>query len=275
MKSLFLTIFICVCCFISSGQLSLSDTLSDQQSVITTNERLSGYYINGNKQFEGYRRKNDLHGEWKSWYYNGVKLDSGFFKKGIPDGQWSAWYENGNPQFTRTYSADKWQQFQNEKDRYHPKRLSMSLTQLYHENKKQANKYLIAANTFCAIKNCKRSNEELQQVIDNNASQQHYHPVFPQGLLDGAFANYFPDGSVKDSGNYKNGLPEGMWIKWTDDKKFWWEGHYHHGAKNKEWKLYNTNNKLISIVSFREGKLLWRKDMKEGVQIVEEELSGF
>ena len=137
MKLLFLSIFLCCCHISGNAQLSLSDGLSDQQLTMTNDERLTGYYSNGNKQFEGYRRKDDLHGQWKSWYNNGRRLDSGILKKGIPDGQWSGWYENGNPQFIRTYSADKWQQFQNEKDRYHPKRVSMPLTELYHNNKNQ------------------------------------------------------------------------------------------------------------------------------------------
>jgi antitoxin component YwqK of YwqJK toxin-antitoxin module len=275
MKLLFHFILLCVCDHLSNAQLSLSDGLNERALTIQDEGRLSGYYRNGNKKFEGAKRKEGLHGPWNSWFANGRPLDSGSLKKGIPDGEWWAWYENGNPQFIRTYSADKWQQFQNEKDRYHPKRVSMPLTKLYYDNKRQANKYLIVANTFCAVKNCKRNNEDLQQAIEQNILQQHYHPVFREGLLHGVFANYFPDGAVKDSGNYKNGLPEGMWIKWTDDKQFYWEGHYSHGRKNKEWKLYNANNKLVSIVSFRQGEVLWRKDMKEGVEIPAEDMTGF
>ncbi len=239
------------------------------------NDRLVGYHSNGIKQYESYKRKKDLHGPWNSWYSNGQPLDSGLFKKGLPHGEWKGWYENGNPQFIRTYSFDKWQQFQNEKARYHPKRISMPLTEIYHNNKKQSQKYTTARNTFCAIQNCNRVKEGLQQKIDNNADQQHYHPVFENGLLHGPFANYFPDGTVKDSGNYKNGLPEGMWIKWTDERQFYWMGHYQHGRKNNEWKLYTSADKLIRIVFYRQGKFLWRNDMKEGFETTEEEMSGF
>ena len=175
------------------------------------------------------------------------------------------YYKTGGKQFVRTYSSDKWQQFQYEKVRYHPKRISLPITQLYHENKGRAEKYITAVNTFCAQKNCPGSNRE----------NDHYHPLFENGLLHGPFINYFPDGNVKDSGNYKNGLPEGIWIKWTDDKQFYWNGHYHHGVKDNEWKLYSVNGKLIRILFFREGKYLWRKDLKEGVDQTAEETSGF
>lgn len=192
-------------------------------------------------------------------YDNGQLLDSGSLQKGIPDGSWTGWYKNGKIQFIRTYSAEKWQQFQNEKSRYHPKRVSMPITKLFHENKKQAEKYLTAINTFCAKQNCSGSNKE----------NEHYHPLFEKGLLHGPFANYFPDGSIKDTGIYRNGLPEDLWTKWTDDKNFYWKGFYHHGLKNKEWKLYSSANKLIRIIAYRDGKLLWRKDMKEGVEVAD------
>ena len=197
----------------------------------------------------------------------GRSVDSGIVKKGIPDGTWKTWYKKGQVQFLRTYSFDKWQQFQQEKIRYHPKRISLPITQLFHENKQQAQKYLDAIHTFCAIQKC--------PGVNAKDEPEHYHPPFENGLLHGPFANYFPDGNLKDTGHYKNGLPEDLWTKWTDDRQFYWKGHYRHGKKNKEWKLYTANDKLISIVSFREGKFVWRKDMKEGVEIAAEELTGF
>ncbi len=273
MKHLFLSI-LTGCCLISNAQLSPSDAISGPEPAAVSDGKLIAWYPNGNKQFEGFLLRENLHGIWTSWYSNGQILDSGSLKKGVPSGQWFGWNEKGNPQFLRTYSADKWQQFQNEKSRYHPKRVSMPLTEMYHNNRKQAQKYTNAVNTFCAVANCKRNDESLQQTIESNSSQ-HYHPIFENGLLHGPFANYFPDGSVKDSGNYKNGLPEGMWIKWTDDKQFYWLGHYQHGRKNKEWKLYTSSDKLIRIVFYRQGRYLWRNDMKEGFETTAEEMSGF
>ena len=273
MKLLFLLLFICLCQFSAGAQLSLSDTISDQPSFNSTanDGKLDGYYPDGNKKYKGSKSKEELHGSWRSWYSNGQLLDSGLLVKGLPDGIWIMHNRNGTQKFLRTYSFDKWQQFQNEKIRYHPKRITMPLTRLFHENMKQPEKYTRTIHTFCAKKNCVREKEDFLQTIDNNKEQEHYHPVFENGLLHGPFANYFSDGTVKDSGNYKNGLPEGIWIKWTDDKQFYWNGHYHHGVKNKEWKLYASNGKLIRILFFKEGKYIWRKDMKEGVELDEED----
>jgi antitoxin component YwqK of YwqJK toxin-antitoxin module len=265
MKLSFLLLSLCVCYLFANAQLSLST--ADQQ-VTANDEKLTGYYANGIKQYQGYRRKENLHGQWSSWYSNGQSLDSGLLIKGIPDGTWVTYYNDGTLQFVRTYSSTNWQKFQHEKARYHPKRVAMAITTLYHDNKKQAEKYITAVNTFCAKPGCLRATEKLQLIIDNN-NTQHYHPIFENGLLHGTFINYFPNGAIKDSGNYKNGLPEGLWIKWTDDKQFYWKGFYQHGSKNKEWKLYSSNGNLLRIVFYRNNKYLWRKDLKEGIEFDE------
>ncbi|HET9747312.1 MAG TPA: hypothetical protein VFP97_16470 [Chitinophagaceae bacterium] len=200
-------------------------------------------------------------------------LDSGRLVRGIPDGKWMGWYKNGKPQFIRTYSAGKWRQFQNEKIRYHPKRISMPITKLYHDHKEQAEKYTKAINSFCGLQNCSRVNGNAGEVI-NSAVQEHYHPPFGNGLLHGLFINWFSDGAIKDSGHYHNGLPEGVWFKWTDDKQFYWKGFYRHGLKNKEWKLYSFTGLLIRIVFYRDGKLIWRKEVREGVGLSDTEYPG-
>lgn len=277
MKRLFLLSFICVSYFYATAQLSLSDTISDNSSfsLAPNDGKLDGYYPNGNKKYKGSKHKEDLHGSWTTWYRDGQLLDTGLLVKGIPDDSWTIYYPDGTKKFIRTYSFDKWQLFQNEKVLYHPKRISLPVTKLFHESPKQAEKYIKTIHSFCAKKNCGRVKEDFFQTINNNTEQEHYHPLFENGLLHGPFSNYFPDGSLKDSGIYKNGLPEGIWIKWTDDKQFYWHGHYHHGVKNKEWKLYAANGRLIRILFFKEGKYLWRKDIKEGVEHTEEETSGF
>ena len=253
MKLISTLLLLCSCTIFCSGQPSLPDTI--------------------NQKFVTEKKWN---GQWTSWYSKGQLLDSGLMQKGIPDGMWLVRYQNGTTKFIRTYSSGKWLQFQNEKERYHPKRISMPITKLFHENKARAQLYITAINTFCALQNCSGSNkEDLSQKINSNSEGDHYHPLFENGLLHGPFANYFSDGTIKDSGFYRNGLPEDLWIKWTDDKKFYWKGFYHHGLKNKEWKLYSSSGQLIRIISYRDGKYLWRKNMKEGLEITQEELSGF
>jgi antitoxin component YwqK of YwqJK toxin-antitoxin module len=272
MKNIFLFIAFWFCTVCVWGQPPVSsDTIQDRQqrNAPARYEIETGNFANGNTQYEGFTYKGEWQSLWKSWYSNGQKLDSGFFRKGIPDGTWQSWYENGNPKFKRNYSADKWLQYQQEIVQYHPRKILLPITGLYYKNKKEVEKYTAAINTFCNTANCSRANkEDFLQKINNNMGD-HYHPLFTDGFLHGPFVNYFSDGAVKDSGQYKNGLPEGLWIKWTNDKLHYWKGFYLHGQKEKEWKLYMANGKLIRITFYKQGKLMWRKEMKEGVAVKE------
>lgn len=268
MRLIFILLFVCGTAIYCCGQLSLSDTIHNRVIKEEHPDKITGYFADGSKQYEGYKNKNNLYGLWNSWYSNGQTLDSGILQKGIPGGTWVMRFNNGLPQFIRTYSTEKWEQFQNEKIRYHSKRISMPLTKLFHEDKIKAEQYITAINTFCDKQNCSRPDkEDISVRVNANSKDHHYHPLFENGLLHGPFINYFPDGAVKDSGNYRDGLPEGLWIKWTGDKQFYWEGYYQHGAKNKEWKLYSANRRLVRVVSYRQGKIIWRKDMKDVVGV--------
>ena len=245
----------------------LSDTSENRYASSRSQEVVTNYFSGGNKQYEGYRKNGKWQGAWMSWHKNGSKIDSGSLQSGIPDGEWKVWGENGAPKYVRTYSSEKWKEYQHEKVRYHQRKVNLRITQLFHENKNKAALYTNAINTFCAPATCGRSeHESLSQKIDNN-SKDHYHPLFQNGLLHGPFINYFPDGKIKDSGNYKDGLPEGLWLKWTDDKQYYWKGHYLHGLKNKEWKLYMANDKLVRVAFYKNGKYIWRKDFKDDLLI--------
>jgi antitoxin component YwqK of YwqJK toxin-antitoxin module len=248
---------------------SINDSVQRNQKVELQNETVSGYFVNGDKHYAGFKQKGQWHSLWASWYSNGQMLDSGSFQKGIPDGTWRGWFENGNQKFIRTYSADKWQLYKQEIVRYHPRKILMPISGLYNKNKKEAQKYTDAINTFCNPSICSRFNkEDLLQKINNNKGD-HNHPLFEVGFLHGPFINYFPGGAVKDSGNYKDGLPEGLWINWTNDRQYYWKGFYIHGQKEKEWKLYMANGRLIRIILYKKGKQMWRKEIKEGVALNE------
>ncbi|MBL0134021.1 MAG: hypothetical protein IPP79_08420 [Chitinophagaceae bacterium] len=72
--------------------------------------------------------------------------------------------------------------------------------------------------------------------------------------------NYREDGSVSDSGYYKNGLKDGIWIESTDSNKFW-KGFYHNGNKEGEWKLYSEDKVLEVMMVYKNGQVTWRKKM--------------
>jgi antitoxin component YwqK of YwqJK toxin-antitoxin module len=229
------------------------------------NREITGFHSSGEMMFRGFLKKGQLHYQWNSWYANGNRMDSGRLEKGIPDGAWQVWYENGTPQFIRTYSADKWERFQQEAARYHPRKIAYPVTELYRKNKPEAEKYLSGIRSYCIMQNCGRpGRENILQVAAGNNEEKHYHPVFEKGLLHGLYISYFSSGAVKDSGHYRNGLPEGIWVKWSDEAASYWKGHYRHGKKEKEWKLYSAEGRLMRMAYYKHGKEVWKKEMQSG-----------
>jgi antitoxin component YwqK of YwqJK toxin-antitoxin module len=224
----------------------------------TINERL-----NNNPLFTAGVKNGKLHGKWQSWYQNGVLCDSGRLVRGLPDGEWRYWDDNGQLIAVRSYSADKYQRVSNEMIRYHPKRVSFPLTVLYQKNKQLARKYLDASYSF-ANTGTKEEGGSLPELIAKNiAPGNFYRPVFDHALHHGLFMNFFPDGIVKDSGYYKNGLRQGVWLHRDAKREIKNKGSYVNGVKVKEWKRYDASGKLQELSFYSsQGILKWRKQFQ-------------
>ncbi|MGZ8511464.1 MAG: toxin-antitoxin system YwqK family antitoxin [Chitinophagaceae bacterium] len=224
----------------------------------TINERL-----NDNPLFAANVKNGKLHGSWQSWYQNGMRCDSGKLVRGLPDGVWRYWDDSGQLIAVRTYNADKYHRVRNEMIRYHPKRVSFPLTVLYQKNKQLAIKYLDAAYSFDNAGRTGKDRSLPELVTKNIMPGNIYRPVFDHALHHGLFMNFFPDGTVKDSGYYKNGLKHGVWFHRDKVRELKYKGIYFNGIKVKEWKSYNASGKLqeLSFYTSR-GILKWRKQFQ-------------
>jgi antitoxin component YwqK of YwqJK toxin-antitoxin module len=243
----------------------IAQQLSEEKAAYHLPQKglVQGRYLNGMIHYKGQVQKGRLQGAWQSWYTGNLPCDAGTFQKGIPDGAWTVWYNNGNPRFVRTYSEDKWRRFELERLRYHPKRIASPLAELAQKNREKAEVYINAHRSFCDPLYCTADeNTGVLRRLYENSSSDHYHPLFEKGLLHGLFINYFPDGTVKDSGDYENGLPHGPWLHYTAFGQSYWSGYYHHGEKDKEWKLYESSGQLLRIIGYNKGKELWRKEIR-------------
>lgn len=219
--------------------------------------------LNNKLLYKGYVRNGKLHGKWQSWYQNGLLCDSGKLVKGLPDGVWKYWDANGNLIALRSYSADKYSRIKNEMIRYHPKKISYALTQLYQKNRRSALKYMEASYSF----GIPAGREPLPELVTKNITPGNaYKPVFEHALHHGLFVNFFPDGNVKDSGHYKNGLRQGVWVHKDTSRKIILKGSYKNGQKSKEWKAYDDSGKLREIIFYtQKGDIKWRKRFQKRI----------
>jgi antitoxin component YwqK of YwqJK toxin-antitoxin module len=89
-----------------------------------------------------------------------------------------------------------------------------------------------------------------KKVNNNTTSDGGYVPPFPELLLHGEYASFYPGGQLKEEGIYINGLREGVWEEMllTGEKK---RGSYHHGYKSGEWRTYDKSGKLLSYTRYK------------------------
>jgi hypothetical protein len=181
--------------------------------------------------------------------------------KGLPDGEWKLWDANGNLLAVRNYNTDLLLRIQQEIRLNHPRNDVYSITALYKKQGSAALRYLKPTYSFALPKPAKFPSPAA--LVESNAQPNaNYHPPFNECLHHGAYMNYYSNGQVKDSGYYKEGLKNGVWLHRTAANGSYWKGAYKHGHHVSEWKLYNVSGKLILLVFYNHsGEELWRKEM--------------
>jgi antitoxin component YwqK of YwqJK toxin-antitoxin module len=199
-----------------------------------------------------------IHGPWQSFYLNGRPMDAGQLLNGIPSGEWKYWDSTGRLRAIRHYHSGKLSGVREEMRLNHPRNWFFPLTGLYKKNKSSALKYLKASFSF-QVEVVSHS-VSLDDRIAGNAQGLPYQPPFTECLHHGVFINFAADGSVKDSGSFKNGLPDGFWIHHNEEGAYYWLGSYSDGLRQQEWKMFAKNGKLLQLVFYdRQGRELWRK----------------
>jgi antitoxin component YwqK of YwqJK toxin-antitoxin module len=185
-------------------------------------------------------KKSSLHGIWRSRYYNGSLLDSGNFNNNIPDGEWRSWYKNGNLRSIRTYNAFKWNAIQSEIHRGNTRFYNYTLSKMLSF---QPYRFLLETNASHSFNSL-------------HVEEPKYHPPFQYCLHHGLYMNFYPNGAVKDSGYYHNGLRDGLWYEYHSNGTLGASGTYLYGAKHGGWKFLDLKGRLVMLEAYKNGKLV-------------------
>lgn len=188
-------------------------------------------------------KRNDLYGVWLSRYENGKLIDSGRFINNIPDGEWRTWYQDGTLRTVRTYNAYKWHAIQAE--------IARGNTRIFNY---QVSKMLLFKPASFAVLTSAGGSFPLVE-----GEKKKYQPPFRYCLHHGLYMDYYPNGLVKDSGYYKDGLRDGMWNEYYPNGILSAQGSYFRGVKNGGWKFLNPDGRLVMLAEYRHGKMLFRK----------------
>lgn len=237
--------------FAASSKKIASLTHSDR-TLTHKHGEIIVYNALGNVAFISHYKKNRLHGGWISWYDNRLICDSGNFENNLPEGIWKTWYPDGKLRSVRSYSALKWHVLKDELKK-HPRFTFFPLTSIIRNDRNAYDTYTNAGYSYATLARPRQQNiaydGSLKEIVDLNTKHEDngYLPPFTQCLHHGLYMNFYPEGTIKDSGYYKNGLREGVWEEWLENGNIRSVGFYHHGTKKNTWKFYNSSGKLLYI----------------------------
>jgi antitoxin component YwqK of YwqJK toxin-antitoxin module len=234
--------------------------LPDKGSRVKKKSARNGLYVvlneRGDTQFVSNYRKGQLNGQWISWFNNRNVCDSGLLVDDLPDGTWKGWYANGNPKYILQFSARKLNALKDELIRQ-PKTKYFILSQkLPEEASRHYNALLLFGhkpvdnNSILMTKKVNLpsySSESLRDIVVENTNERNrsfYKAPFTEGLLHGQFTSFHSNGAIKETGLYLNGLREGIWEEYNQQKEKA-IGTYRHGYRNGEWRYYNSQGKLV------------------------------
>lgn len=220
----------------------------------------NGLYVElnnqGDTQFVVQYKRGQLNGEWTSWFNNRNVCDSGLLVNDVADGTWKGWYANGNPKYILHFSAKKLNELKSELLRK-PKIKYFILSSMAasdasrHYDARLLFGHKTSSNPAILLSRQVNlpgySNETLKNIVNENTSGESngfYAAPFTEGLLHGPFTSFYPNGKIKQTGLYLNGLREGIWEEFNaqNEKAV---GTYKHGYRNGEWRYYSPGGKLL------------------------------
>lgn len=220
--------------------------------LLHSDNNVVGLTASGDTQFVSQYKHRRLHGGWRSWYHSQQLLDSGRLDRSVPDGEWRSWYPDGQLRSIRTYHATKLPAVSDEIRRRNSKSTFFVITDIAKNDLSAARRLLTPSYSFGSLHAVNSTAQlpeihSLQDRVELNVAAGYYLPPFAACLHHGLYMNFFPDGAIKDSGYYKNGVRDGIWEEWTTGGSIRTTGFYKRGVKRGEWRHYNEAGKLLYV----------------------------
>ena len=66
---------------------------------------------------------------------------------------------------------------------------------------------------------------------------------------------YYDDGSIKEVGTFKDGVPDGRWVEYSRDGKIKTEATYANGEKEGKWFVWTEDGEYLYEVIYADNKL--------------------
>ncbi len=95
----------------------------------------------------------------------------------------------------------------------------------------------------------------LTEQFYNDTGKLRVSANYKNGVLDGEFKAYYPNGNLQGEVTYKNGEMNGDFKEYHENKNIRLSGSYKNNLQNGEWKSYLEDGTLETIVNYKDGEL--------------------
>jgi len=189
-------------------------------------------------------------GVWTKTYSNGVPRYEGQFKNNHPTGEFKYYYESGKIKAITIFSTDG----------------VVARTKTYHENSQPMaeGKYIKQKRDsiwlfYSDVDGKLLSSETYKKGILHGTTKTFYPETgnvaeiieYVNGIKEGPYKKYFPDGELMTEGTYKNDVLEGKFLLYYPNGKIQVKGKYKNGRQIGNWEYFDENGKHISEEDFK------------------------
>lgn len=95
----------------------------------------------------------------------------------------------------------------------------------------------------------------LTEQFYNDTGKLRVSANYKNGVLDGEFKAYYPNGNLQGEVTYKNGEMNGEYREYNENKNIRLSGSYKNNLQDGEWKSYLEDGTLETIVNYKDGEL--------------------
>lgn len=189
-------------------------------------------------------------GTWTKTYSNGVPRYEGQFKNNQPVGEFKYYYETGNLKAVTVFSTDG----------------IVARTKTFHENKQPMaeGKYIKQKRDsvwlfYSDVDGKLISSETYKKGLLHGTTKTLYPETgnvaesieYKNGIKDGSYKKYFPDGALMTEGTYVNDLLDGKFILYHPNGEVQVKGKYKNGRQIGNWNYFDEDGNPVSENEFK------------------------
>lgn len=195
-------------------------------------------------------------GDCESCFRNGLRERLVHFVNGRVDGEDTTFYESGCPQVVRNHIEG----VENGVWTFYNDTSGLIAWKINYFNGEKEGQAIFYRQHKTGMKEVKLTINNVEKTLPYSTYENDTVKIehYKAGVLDGLKKEYYwPGSKIKREVNYKNGIFDGSFVEYAPDGTVLQELNYSNGKKDGFWKYYYNDGSLLKTEN-------WKEDVKDG-----------